>query len=156
MLASDIKAKFAADGLTMETKLLKDNFNGTDGNHTFQITLKKGRQEWSTEYSAGCAHRHYPNGKPLEFKTRLTLDEKEQRKTSRPNTPQIEDVMYCLTSDAGCVAYGQSFEDFCAELGYDSDSIKAQKIYYGCIDTYLALKRFGYSIEELQELFQDY
>ena len=49
MLASDIKAKFAADGLTMETKLLEDNFNGMDGDHTFQITLKKGRQEWSTK-----------------------------------------------------------------------------------------------------------
>lgn len=155
MLASNIKAKFAADGLTMETKLLVDNFNGTDGNHTFQITLKKGRQEWSTKYSAGCAHRHYPNGKPIEFKTRITLHDEMERKASRPNTPQIEDVMYCLTSDAGCIAYGQSFEDFCAELGYDNDSIKSQKIYYACLDTYQALNRFGYSIEELQELFQD-
>jgi hypothetical protein len=39
--------------------------------------------------------------------------------------PTAEDVD-CLASDAGCAS---TFEDWCAELGYDSDSRKAEQTY---------------------------
>ena len=48
-------------------------------------------------------------------------------------------VMACLLSDAGCVD-GRTFDDFCSELGYDSDSIKAKGIYDTCVETYMVLK----------------
>ena len=50
--------------------------------------------------------------------------------------PKIEDeeklifALYCFISDA--VAAEESFEDFCANFGYDNDSIKALKTYKAC------------------------
>jgi|SRR5436190_14540955 hypothetical protein len=41
--------------------------------------------------------------------------------------PTVEDVLDCLASDAsGCAS---TFEDWCADLGYDSDSRKAEQTY---------------------------
>jgi hypothetical protein len=40
--------------------------------------------------------------------------------------PTVEDVLDCLASDAGCAS---TFEDWCAEFGYDSDSRKAEQTY---------------------------
>jgi hypothetical protein len=38
--------------------------------------------------------------------------------------PTVEDVLDCLASDAGCAS---TFEDWCADFGYDSDSRKAEQ-----------------------------
>lgn len=37
---------------------------------------------------------------------------------------------YCLVSEG--ISGGESFEDFCSELGYDQDSIKAKKTWKAC------------------------
>lgn len=47
--------------------------------------------------------------------------------------PTSADVVSCLLSDASC-AYG-SFEDFCSDLGYDTDSRKAYRTYKACVKT---------------------
>ena len=43
--------------------------------------------------------------------------------------PEVRDVLSSLISDRACVLYSRDFEDFCADLGYDPDSRKAEKIY---------------------------
>lgn len=45
--------------------------------------------------------------------------------------PEINDVMQSLVSDYYC-AQEPTFEDFCASLGYDDDSRKAEQIYKQC------------------------
>ena len=45
--------------------------------------------------------------------------------------PSAADVVSALCSDARFVD-GQTLEDFCAELGYDPDSRKAERIYKAC------------------------
>jgi hypothetical protein len=47
-----------------------------------------------------------------------------------PNIPEIDDVLECLFSDASC-AQG-SFDEFCSEFGYDTDSRKALETYLSC------------------------
>jgi hypothetical protein len=44
--------------------------------------------------------------------------------------PRADDVLDCLMVDA--LAGDQTFDDFCADFGYDSDSRKAEKIWRAC------------------------
>lgn len=53
--------------------------------------------------------------------------------------PTVEDVLDCLASDATC---SDSFEDFCLEYGYDSDSRKAEKTWKACIKSRDRLQQF--------------
>lgn len=48
----------------------------------------------------------------------------------RIRKPKVEDVLNCLASDASGI--DQSFEDWASELGYDTDSRKAEQIYQTC------------------------
>jgi hypothetical protein len=41
--------------------------------------------------------------------------------------PNAEDVLECLQSDSRVM--GQDFEEWCSDLGYDTDSRKAEQIY---------------------------
>lgn len=49
--------------------------------------------------------------------------------TSWTKQPVIDDVLNSLASDAAGYENAQSFEDWAAEYGYDTDSRKAEKIY---------------------------
>ena len=44
--------------------------------------------------------------------------------------PRVDDVLDCLLSDAQ--AGEQAFEDFCADLGYDPDSRRAERTWRAC------------------------
>lgn len=46
--------------------------------------------------------------------------------------PSAEDLIDCLASDAASIENARSFEDWCADYGYDADSRKAEKIYKTC------------------------
>ena len=54
--------------------------------------------------------------------------------------PQVAYVLACLISDAQCGA--QSFEDFCSDLGYDTDSMRAHETWEHCVRTGPRLRRF--------------
>lgn len=45
--------------------------------------------------------------------------------------PPIDEVLSCLASDSASTE--ESFEDWCASLGYDSDSRKAERTYNVCV-----------------------
>jgi hypothetical protein len=46
--------------------------------------------------------------------------------------PALAEVLDCLSSDAVSVENSRSFEDWCAELGYDTDSRKAERTFEAC------------------------
>lgn len=54
--------------------------------------------------------------------------------------PDAAGVMSCLLSDS--TAIDQTFEDWCADMGYDEDSRKAEKIYQECRKSGAKLKNF--------------
>jgi hypothetical protein len=59
-----------------------------------------------------------------------------------PVAPSVADVVASLVMDASSA--DQSFEDWCADLGYSDDSIKALDTYRACQRTRTALQRlFG-------------
>ena len=158
-LAETIEAKLTADGYSVESVLVRDDFDGREGQAHWSATILRNGQSLQVDYSAGCAHRHYRNGRPIQFNhfsRRMSVDELARNKRSKPNKPTLVDVMSAVVSDAQCVAYGQTFEDFAAELGYDEDSRRAEKAFHGCRDEYFGLQRLGADLDELSELFQDY
>lgn len=60
--------------------------------------------------------------------------------------PSAYSVLACLTLD-----YSDSFEDFCSEYGYDTDSRMAEKTYKAVIEQDRQLRRL-YDREELEQL----
>lgn len=50
------------------------------------------------------------------------------------NAPDAAGVLECLLSDAQSA--GDGFDEFCANMGYDSDSRKAERIYKACEKTH--------------------
>lgn len=65
----------------------------------------------------------------LHYRTRrLTVD--WWQGAGIKHAPWAADVLSSLLSDAECGA--SSFEDFCAEFGYDEDSRAAERTYHAC------------------------
>lgn len=62
-------------------------------------------------------------------------------------------AVYCFLSDA--LAGENSFEDFCSEFGYDTDSRKAEKIYKACEKSAEKAKRIFSDLYQAIEFFQE-
>lgn len=62
------------------------------------------------------------------------------------NAPSAYDVLSCTQK-----YHPGTFEDFCAELGYDVDSRKAEKVYNAAVNEYTQLSRL-FTDKELDEM----
>lgn len=71
--------------------------------------------------------------------------------------PLIRDILYALMIDASVLDSG-SFESWAGDLGYDTDSRTAEKIYSLCVQTALKLRGSlgAEGVTEFQTAFQDY
>ena len=69
--------------------------------------------------------------------------------------PDKKDILYSMLMDN---VSDMDFDEFCAEFGYDNDSIKALKIYEACQRETKALYNMFESdeIDMLRELLEDY
>lgn len=109
----------------------------------WRVTLGK----FTTDYYTGTGHRKMPaNVKP---NNNFGIKPK-------PTVPCAADVLYSLLSDAS--AADQSFGDWCADYGYDADSISA-------LNTYQVCEKIGHEMRKLfdnqtrelfREVLQDY
>lgn len=161
------------DKVTLQYALIRDEFKPTtlSGDSVWSITLVNSNGAFSTEYRQGAAYRlardvskasGSPIGKEKDYQPQPYRNgrdnwlERKRAEQSRPKPPQLVDVLYCLASDAQAVCFGQSFDDFCGEFGYDTDSRTAEKAYNACRDAWSGLIRLGFNIDELAEAFRDY
>jgi len=85
----------------------------------------------------------------------LLRDTAEKIRIQQGVVPQIADVMYSLILDGSAFFDGETFEEWCGNFGYDSDSIKARAIYDTCDETGRKLARVC-DVEKIRETFQDY
>lgn len=89
------------------------------------------------------------------FKCRISRNGKQytfefgQSLNNGSKEPTMYDVLSCLEkSDVG------TFEDFCDEFGYDTDSRRAERTYKAVCKEYAAVERlFGDVMDELQEIY---
>lgn len=57
-------------------------------------------------------------------------------------SPTASDVLGCLVMDSAGIDNATSFEDWCAEYGYDTDSRKAEKTFTACERQARKLRQF--------------
>jgi hypothetical protein len=141
------------------------------------VTLTKGSQALTTDYSAGCGHCpacKRPLAKNTSYDKRLKqeaiAEECERGKPLRwtvlgwmpPNgakaiLPKDADVMHSLSLDASVLDAG-TFESWASELGWDTDSRAAEATYRACLDIALKLRSMigDAGLRLLQDACQDY
>lgn len=65
--------------------------------------------------------------------------------------PNAADILSCLVSDSMSIQNARSFEEWCGEFGYDTDSRKAERIYKQCKKINQKLVKFlGHHWDEFQ------
>lgn len=74
---------------------------------------------------------------------------------SKAILPKLDDILSCLLSHS--YAVGMTFEDWCGDYGYDTDSRKALATYEACQKIAGQLKRIGITdLEAARDKFNDY
>lgn len=120
--------------------------------------INRGTHSYSFPYTMGSGHCHayqnpvrFSDGKKDEHATKEAI-QKECETGHKSPPPTLEEVCYSLFMDA----YEGSFEDWCAELGYSDDSIKAKVMYEECCWTRRALQRmFGSRYDSLKDFLSE-
>ena len=67
--------------------------------------------------------------------------------------PTKNDILDCIVSDYNYTEYS-TFNDFCANMGYDNDSIKAQKIWKSCLKQAAKLQKV-FSEDDIRQLDEE-
>lgn len=119
----------------------------------WRVTLHRGERTLITEYSRGSAHatlKRVPEWMPGEWVICHRNELRPTRAYGRgvrvwckvtPTPPTVEDVLDSLRSDAATVQWC-TFADWCRDLGYDTDSRTAERIYRACQDIATRLRVF--------------
>jgi len=135
----------------------------------YQGTIIKAGKSYGFEYFLGIGHVKNPKGKfgiPLEFmgvfdlyKHKPYAQLKDKRlaaeyavylaKKQKVKPDNIE-ALNCLARDAQ--AHHETFENWAYELGYDTDSRKAEDIYKACCAIWFGLTGLGLSPEQIEEI----
>lgn len=131
------------------------------------VTIRRGRVAKTFEYSQGIGHAPKlgkgPHGFTPRYPALVTVHdaeierswaEKGTYKGKKLTPPTMEDVLYCLTTEADVINY-QGFEDWAQCMGYDEDSRSAEAIYKACLDTARFLNSI-IDLDEAREAFKDF
>ena len=104
-------------GVTATAEMVDRNphMDGSDQMDNYRVLLRHGRKQMTVYFSMGLA---------------------------LGREPSAEDVLDCLASDASGVDNASSFEDWCGEYGYDTDSRKAERIFKVCERQAAKLRNF--------------
>jgi hypothetical protein len=158
----------------MESKILKKDvpvkithvgfFDGGEWVHDKWSVLFDSLKE-PIEYRTGVGHRKITptairNLHNMGFKNPSVhkLRKDDIKRYTQPVQPDIDGVLYSLVMDY--LAGQNSFEDFCSDFGYDTDSRKALETYLACQGNGLKLIRLTRSLnttpDEITTLYQNY
>ena len=110
-----------------------------------------------TRYYTGTGHRKPKKGAVRTEAHKGTVAYANwERRNLQPVAPCAADVLYSLFMDGD--AGNMSFDDWCSEYEYSTDSFKAYNTYQACCAIGKDLRRVFKEEQraELSELFQDY
>jgi len=93
-----------------------------------------------------CSFRRGTGKSASRFTTSFSMGKGHNGKA-----PEAGDVLDCLASDASSIENAKGFEDWANDMGWDSDSRKAEKIFNACKSQAVKLKEF-LGDESYQEL----
>ena len=113
----------------------------------------------TADFFTGVGHRKSKHPMPADIarlRPNILARVEWERMWLKPVAPNATTVLYSLLRDAEGAE--QNFLDWCGDYGYDSDSMKAHKIYTACCEELQKVRTF-FTNEERQallELLQDY
>jgi hypothetical protein len=112
--------------------------------------------DYSGDFFMGLGNRKASRPMPASYKGDRYATRNWEHQFLRPVAPSAAAVLYSLLSDGEAV--NQSFSDWCYDLGYDSDSIKALRVYQQCEETGRELRRLFKltQVQALRNALQDY
>lgn len=83
------------------------------------------------------------------YKPRMQYEVELRALMYKAPEPELPNVLNCLALDYSSYINSRDFEDWAADLGYDQDSRKAEKIYHAVRDSALNIERlFGRKLAE--------
>lgn len=132
-----------------------------EGASHWRVTITNGKgKEYSVEYSMGSAHRVWKKGANRMVRSSSGYIECERQEVrdgerltqkytnpktmhlvqmvkelSEPMPPTLDDVLDSLRMDAQGWDNADTFEDWCSEYGYNTDSRRAESVYKACSET---------------------
>lgn len=133
----------------------------------YKVTFSREGKSISFDYSCGIGHRI--NKLPLKsdenhtFRLASKMCNDKSLRQKNPSwqdrqwlvIPSAASVLYCLLLDAQCGS--ETFEDFCSNCGYDTDSRKALETYLACQETNTKLRFFSGELRsQFEEILEDY
>ena len=136
---------------------VKENNWKCDG---WRIVFKRGAQKdfkrFETEYFTGIGLRQSKLKRPKFVNPRCIAAEAWDKQNLKPVAPSAASVLHSLLRDGEAIS--QSFEHWCMDYGYDSDSINAFETYRACCETGKKLQAFftPAEIAELKQLTEEY
>lgn len=152
--------------ITFNAVLLRDPIKANSDDwrenaHHWHVTING--QEF--DYYTGLGHREAIRKTMRSEGGGYTYDELKHKnltqvgfesmlKLSKAKPPVLDDVLYCLVSDAD--ATEMSFSEWCDNFGYNSDSRKAFRTYELCQKNADKLRKAGINIAAERERLQDY
>lgn len=158
----------AVDFLTSTNTTFQANFltwgkhfeDDKEGRDIYEITLQRGPRKYT--FNFGQSIRNSCKWEPLTAYARqrmpligdsaqsvmrkYNLAQFDFRENNHYSSPTAYDVLACLTKDDP-----GTFENFCNEFGYDTDSRKAEKTYHAVVDEYQMVCAL-WNEEELEQL----
>lgn len=117
----------------------------TDGDwahYAWTVTLTRDGKTRTLPYKMGLGHVQTPCGKPLNTASRYRstpCDHVRCQNVEKPTPPTLYDVLTSLKADT---TDGETFEDWCSNVGYDTDSRKALATYLACQESENESRRF--------------
>lgn len=123
-----------------------------DQRDVYEITItRKDRKPWVFKFGQSIAHSQSGVEKELAILDRKgfpSWSKKALEAKRKKQPPTAYDVLACIEKhDVG------TFDDFCAEFGYDTDSRKAETLYFAVQKEGKECQRmFGDVLEALQEI----
>ena len=154
-------------GVKLEVKFLKfgKHFDSdTEKRDIYHITMLRGEKDFSFNFGQSIANSHYYvdyhlKGRKYDCNGYSIGEEKGSNYCNigkcdfvtkvNGKKPTACDILACLTKYDP-----ETFEDFCSNYGYDTDSRSAEKIYNAVKTEWQNVKNMfsGKEIEELQEI----
>lgn len=136
---TQVDGMLAAHGVTLDITLVGERTMDGWAHDEWQVAFRREGKEFVTEYRTGTGHR-----------VRGTFG------CEKAVAPKAATVLHCLCYDAECGS--DTFEEFCGNLGYDTDSRKALKTYLACQEIGSKLRQLlGHTLlQEISDIALEY
>ena len=150
--------EFEVRHISAPTKQRSDNFHETSDRWLFVV---KGE---TFDYYTGTGHREYKRSfdhlydrrtwESLKYKNLTENGFKKFIECSTPTPPDLKGLLHSILMESS--ANDMSFDDWCGEFDYDTDSIKAQRTYFDCQENSSKLRKLGFDMDKLREELEGY